>query len=111
MGAAGFVAGHAAEAAVDGLAFEAVAGCLDFGDDVASCELCGAGALAESLDSGENGVLQLGRGSASLVCSGGTVMADPWMVSWRFVLCKPRPTDKAPVQRPIRLSSTASLGH
>ena len=89
MGAAGFVAGHAAEAAVDGLAFEAVAGCLDFGDDVASCELCGAGALAESLDSGENGGSAARVGSATLVASGGTVMADPWMVTWRFILCNP----------------------
>jgi hypothetical protein len=39
MGAAGFVAGHAPDAAVDGLAFETMAGCLDFCDDVASCEL------------------------------------------------------------------------
>lgn len=35
--------------------------------------------------------LQLGRGSASLACSGGTVMAGPSMVSWQFVLCKPKP--------------------
>jgi len=56
VGAAGFVAGHAPEAAVDRLAFEAVIGCLDFGDDVASCELCCAGALVELVDGVEYGV-------------------------------------------------------
>jgi hypothetical protein len=55
VGAAGFVAGHAAEAAVDGLAFEAMAGCLDFGDDVASCEHGRAGALVELVDGVEDG--------------------------------------------------------
>ena len=45
VGAAGFVAGQAAEAAVDGLPPEAVTGCLDLRDDVAAGELGGAGAL------------------------------------------------------------------
>jgi hypothetical protein len=40
MCAAGFMASHAPEATVDGLAFEAMAGRLGFGDDVASCEPC-----------------------------------------------------------------------
>jgi hypothetical protein len=56
VGAARFVAGQAAEAAVDGLAFEALAGCLDFGDDVASCELSCAGALVEPIDGVEDDV-------------------------------------------------------
>jgi len=56
MGAAGFVAGHAPDAAVDGLAFEAMAGCLDFYDDVASCERRCAGALVETFDRVEDGV-------------------------------------------------------
>jgi hypothetical protein len=37
-----------------------VAGCSDFGDDVASCELCGAGALMESADGVEDGVAAAG---------------------------------------------------
>jgi hypothetical protein len=90
MGAAALLAGHPAEAAVDGLPLEAVTGCLDFGDDGASCELCGAGAQMESFDSFENGVSAAWRGSASLACSGETLMAGPRIVSWRFVLCKPR---------------------
>jgi hypothetical protein len=45
VGAAVFVACQSAEAAVDGLAFEVVAGSLDFGDDVAASELGCAGAL------------------------------------------------------------------
>ena len=56
VGAAGFVAGHAPDAAVDRLAFEAMAGCLDFCDDVASCELRCAGALVELVDGVEDGV-------------------------------------------------------
>jgi hypothetical protein len=54
MGAAGFAAGHAPDAAVDGLAFEAMAGCLDFYDD-ASCERRCAGALVETFDRVEDG--------------------------------------------------------
>ena len=46
MGAAGFLAADASEAAVEGLPFEAGAGCLDFGDDVPPCELGCVGALA-----------------------------------------------------------------
>jgi hypothetical protein len=80
VGASRLVAGHAAEAAVDHLTFEATAGRLDFCDDVASCELCCAGALVEPFDCVEDAFLQLGRGSASLACRGGTVIAGPWMV-------------------------------
>jgi hypothetical protein len=36
--------------------------------------------------------LQLRRGSASLACSGGTMMAGPWMAVWRFALCKAKTT-------------------
>lgn len=55
VGAAGFVAGHAAQAAVDGLTFEAAAGCLDVGDDVTSGELRSAGALVKLVDGVEEG--------------------------------------------------------
>jgi hypothetical protein len=55
VGAAGFVAGQAPDAAVDGLAFEAMAGCLDLCDDVASCELRCAGALVETFERVEDG--------------------------------------------------------
>jgi len=96
VGAAGLLAGHAADAVVDGLAFEAMAGCLDFCDDIAAGELGGAGALAESFDGIEDGVAAAGGGSAILACSGGTVMAGPLMAVWRFVLCKPRSTNSFP---------------
>jgi hypothetical protein len=49
------VAGQSAEAAVDGLAFEASGGALDFGDDIAAGKLGGAGALVKSLDGVEDG--------------------------------------------------------
>lgn len=42
-------------------ALEAAADCFDFGDDVASCELHGAGALVERMDSVEDGVSAAGR--------------------------------------------------
>ena len=76
MYAAGFVAGQAAEAAVDGLPFEADAGgpVLDFGDDVAAGELGGAGPLLESSMASRIALRQLGRLSAILACSGGTVL-------------------------------------
>ena len=60
VGTAGFVAGHAPEAAVDGLAFETEVGCLDFCDDVASCELRCAGALVKPVDGFEDGVSAAG---------------------------------------------------
>ena len=93
MGAARFVAGQAAEAAVDGLASEAVAGCLDFGDDVASCELCGAGALMESADGVEDGVSAARTRVGELGLQRWDGDGRSVMVSWRFVLCKPKSTN------------------
>jgi hypothetical protein len=81
VGAAGFVAGHPAKAAVDRLPFEAAADCLDFRDDVAARELGGAGAPVESFDGVEDSGSATRPGSASFACSGGTVIAGPWMVS------------------------------
>jgi hypothetical protein len=63
MCAAGFVPGHAAQAAVDGLALEDGASRLDFGDDVASCELGCAGALMELANGVEDGVSAAWTGS------------------------------------------------
>jgi hypothetical protein len=55
MGAAGFVTGHAPQAAVDGLPLEATAGSLRFRDDVPSREVSRAGALLEAGYGVENG--------------------------------------------------------
>jgi hypothetical protein len=68
VGAAGFVAGQAADAPVDGLPFEAMTGCLDFGDNVAPREFRGAGALVELIDGVEDGVsaAQTGAGVGEL---------------------------------------------
>jgi hypothetical protein len=54
VGTAGFVADHAAEAAVDRLTLEAGTGVPDFSDDVASFQLGGAGALVELVDGVED---------------------------------------------------------
>jgi hypothetical protein len=56
VGAAGFVAGHAAQAPVDGLALEAGTGRLDFGDDVTPCKLGRARALMQFMDGVQDGV-------------------------------------------------------
>jgi len=56
VGAAGFVAGHAAQAPVDGLALEAGTGRLDFGDDVTPCKLGCTRAPLQSVDGVEDGV-------------------------------------------------------
>ena len=93
MGAAGFVAGHAPDAAVDGLAFEAMADCLDFYDDVTAGEHGCAGAVAEPFDGVDDGISAAWLGSASFACSGGTVILGPWMVSWRCALCKGKSTN------------------
>ena len=53
--AARFLTGQAADATVDGLAFEAGAGRLDLRDDIAARELGGADALVQSFDGVENG--------------------------------------------------------
>lgn len=50
MGAAGLLAGHAAQAPVDGLALEAGTGRLDFGDDVTPRELGCTRAPLQSVD-------------------------------------------------------------
>jgi hypothetical protein len=55
VSAAGFVAGHAPQAAVDRLAPETGIG-TDFGDDVTPRELGGAGASAELVDRVQDGV-------------------------------------------------------
>jgi hypothetical protein len=52
---AGLLAAEAADAAVDGLQFEAGVGVLDFGDEVAAGELCGAGAVVEAIHGVEDG--------------------------------------------------------
>jgi hypothetical protein len=56
VGAARFVAGDAADATVDGLAFEAEAGTVDFSDDVPPRECSYTGALLESFDGVEDRV-------------------------------------------------------
>ena len=66
VGAAGFLAGQAAEAAVDGLPFEASAGCSDFCHNVAAGELGGTGALVKSLDGVEDGVSAASTGFGEL---------------------------------------------
>jgi hypothetical protein len=91
VGAAGFMAGHAAKAAVDRLTLEAGTGVPDFGDDVASSKLDGAGALVELVDGVEDGGPAARAGVGELACRGGTAMAGPSMV-WRFALCKAKPT-------------------
>jgi hypothetical protein len=50
------VAGHAAQAPVDGLALEAGTGRLDFGDDVTPCKLGCTRAPLQSVDGVEDGV-------------------------------------------------------
>jgi hypothetical protein len=55
MGTTALLAGQAAEAAKDRLTLEVGTGCLDFCDDVASCELCCASALVELVDGVEDG--------------------------------------------------------
>ena len=54
--AAGFMAGHAAEAAIDRLAFEVAVGFPDFADDFASGELGHAGVPVEPVDDVEDRV-------------------------------------------------------
>jgi len=54
--AAGFTASHAAQAAVDGLPCEAVAGTADFGDDLPASELGRAGSASQPINRLENGV-------------------------------------------------------
>lgn len=53
--AARLFASHPAQAPIDGLAFEAGTGRLDFGDDVAAGERVGVGALVEPFDGFEDG--------------------------------------------------------
>ena len=91
VGTAGFAVGNAAEAAVDGLPREAGARCLDFGDNVAPREFDVAGAPMESVDGAEDGVLAAGASVDELCLLGRKLIEGPWIVSWRFVLCKPRP--------------------
>ncbi|CAN5825795.1 hypothetical protein BH23ACT10_BH23ACT10_36840 [soil metagenome] len=59
-GTAGFAAGHATQAPVDGLAFEAGAGFSYFGDDLSSSELGCTGTLLQSVDGGQDGVSAAG---------------------------------------------------
>jgi hypothetical protein len=66
VGAAGFLAAHASDAAVDGLTFEAEASAVDFGDDVASCELGVAGVLVELFDGVDDGVSAVWAGVGDL---------------------------------------------
>ena len=54
MRAARFVAGKAAHTTIDGLPLKAGVGGLDLGDDVASRELGGAGALLQAVDGVEH---------------------------------------------------------
>jgi hypothetical protein len=93
VGAAGFLAGQAAEAAVDGLTPEAGGGVLDFGDDVAARELRGFGALLESFDGVEDGVSAASTGFGELGLQRWDGDGRSVMVSWRFVLCKPKSTN------------------
>jgi len=60
VGAAGFVTGQAAEAAIDRLPLEGYAGGLDLGDDVVPRELRRAGALEQLFDGVEDGVSAAG---------------------------------------------------
>ena len=75
-------------------AAQAGVGGADLGDDVPAGEPGCAGALFQSVDGGSTASLQLGRQSVSVARSGETVMASPSTVWWRFVLCKPRPTNR-----------------
>jgi hypothetical protein len=100
VGAAGFLAGHAAEAAIDRLSLEGGAGRLDLGEDVPPRERGGAPVrwCSRSMAS-RMAFRQLGRLSATLACIGDTLIRAPSMVSWRFVLCNPSPPTKPQVSR------------
>jgi hypothetical protein len=89
--AAGFATAHAAQAAVDGLPIEARTRCLDFGDDVAPRESVAPVRWWSLSMASRMAFLQLGGLSAILACRGGTLIAGPLMVSWRFVLCTAKP--------------------
>jgi hypothetical protein len=112
IGAARFVAGDAADATVGGLAFEAEIGTVDFSDDVPPRERSYTGAVMEPIDGVEDRIpaAQAAIGDLGLQC--GTVMAGPWMASWRFVLCKPRSTNRSPTgqQDPTEVACWSAVG-
>jgi hypothetical protein len=86
VGSAVLLAGQATEAPIDRLTLEGGVGGLDLRDDVPPRKLAPVRWCSRSMAS-RTAFLQLGRLSATLVWNGGTVMAGPLMVSWRFVLC------------------------
>lgn len=93
--AARFVAGHAAQTAVDGLPFEAVVvGIADFGDDRPASERRRASSLLEAVDRIENRVPAAWAAVGDPCLQRVTVIAGPWIVLLWFALCKAGPTNR-----------------